>query len=228
VDQLSKNDLRQGTVRNIETYLTVANAFEADGQLLNAAACLSDIGQQLEQLAAAIGGRARNDSLIDSEDDILPYRDAHNIHVVDTRYITGAQPTAAGYEWLRSKGVTTVITLRLSGDEDRRNAEKAGLKHFAIPWRDEEAPERRHVEQMLQVVDEAPGKVFQHCLRGIGRDLTMAACYRVLIRHESADEVVSEAVQRDPRWTADQADAADGTPAQFAFLRSLSDWPIST
>jgi hypothetical protein len=39
---------------------------------------------------------------------------------------------------------------------------------------------------------------------------------------------VSEAVQRDPRWTADQADAADGTPAQFAFLRSLSDWPIST
>jgi len=79
----------------VDSYLTVADGFEADGLLVQAVDCLTDLLGQLAELTAARDGAAPG--LIVCDADLLPYRDRHNLHVVDDKYLTGAQPTERGY-----------------------------------------------------------------------------------------------------------------------------------
>ncbi|MPY82586.1 MAG: hypothetical protein GEV00_04545 [Actinophytocola sp.] len=214
-----RGGLGERAERNIDSFFVVADAFEANGLLMQAVDCLEDIAGVLRSLAAARAGRGEPHGLIETEDDILPYRDCHNIHVVDGNYLTGAQPTEAGYRWLRSKGVSTVINLRLPTDHDRRMVEELGMEHVHIAWPDEQPPSIEQVREMLAVVEAAPGRVFQHCLRGIGRDMTMSACYAIASHGQSPSAAIHAGCQHAPRWAADQQrDAATGQPSQFQLL----------
>jgi protein tyrosine phosphatase (PTP) superfamily phosphohydrolase (DUF442 family) len=219
---LRAEGLQEETERNIESFLDVADAFEADGLLVQAVDCLSDLAGKLHELVEVRAGRKSPFAVVDVEQDILAYRDCHNLHVVDEKYLTGAQPTEVGYRWLHSKGVTTVISLRLEAQADREVVNRVGMRHIQLAWPDETVPSLSQVEEMLRVVEQAPGRVFQHCLRGIGRDLTMAACYRIVTRRESASDLITHGNQDSPRWASDQvSDPGTGGPAQFEFLRQV-------
>ena len=204
----------------VDSYLTVADGFEADGLVVQAVDCLSDVVGQLTELVAARAGGAP--ALISTDADLLPYRDRHNLHVVDDRYVTGAQPTGRGYRWLRSKGVSTVISLRLDATTDRQMVEALGMEFLHIAWADEQPPSVAQVQQVLAAVDAAPGRVFQHCLRGIGRDLTMSGCYQVSTGHP-VEQILAEATANAPRWELDQhRDPVTGEPVQFQLLRCFA------
>ncbi len=223
LETLNDGGLTPAASYAVDTYLTVADGFEADGLLQQSVDCLTDLREQLADLVAARSGAPTG--LISSDADLLPYRDRHNLHVVDDRYVTGAQPTERGYRWLQSKGVSTVISLRLDADADRRTVEALGMAFLHIAWADEEPPTVAQVQRVLAAVDDAPGRVFQHCLRGIGRDLTMSACYQVAAGHP-VEQVLAEAMSAAPRWESDQQrDPATGEPVQFQLLRCFAAEP---
>ncbi|MDA2930364.1 hypothetical protein MYX84_10530 [Acidobacteria bacterium AH-259-O06] len=67
--------------------------------------------------------------MIETEEDILHFRDSHNIHGIDGKYMAGAQPTEKGYRWLKSKGVTTIINLRLPSDHEKKLVESTGMTY---------------------------------------------------------------------------------------------------
>ena len=204
----------------VDSYLTVADGFEADGLVVQAVDCVSDLVGQLGDLVAARDGAPRG--LITTDADLLPYRDRHNLHVVDDKYLTGAQPTARGYRWLLSKGVSTVISLRLEAATDRETVQALGMEFLHIAWADEQPPTVGQVQQVLAAVDAAPGRVFQHCLRGIGRDLTMSGCYQVSTGHP-VEQILAEATANAPRWELDQdRDPVTGEPVQFQLLRCFA------
>ncbi|MHB1535964.1 MAG: fused DSP-PTPase phosphatase/NAD kinase-like protein [Acidimicrobiales bacterium] len=219
---LRAGGLRESTERNIASFLDVADAFEADGLLIQAVDCLTDLAGKLQELCEARSGRKRPFGVVEVEEDILAYRDCHNLHVVDERYLTGAEPTEVGYRWLMTKGVTTVISLRLEDEADKEVVERVGMHYVHLAWPDETVPALLQVEEMLDVVEQAPGRVFQHCLRGIGRDLTMCACYRIATHHESASDLIAQGAREAPRWESDQVNDPDsGAPSQFEFLRQV-------
>lgn len=214
--------LQWHTELNIESFFTVADAFEADGLLMQAVDCLGDLRNKLTDLQHARNGSPNPRSLISTETDMLHYRDAHNLHVLDDRYITGAQPTAKGYRWLKSKGVTMVLNLRLADDHERTVVERLGMQYVHLPWPDEQAPSLDHIGQVLRTVNSADGKVFQHCLRGIGRDMTMAGCYLIAKHAVPADEVIAAGRRDAPRWENDQQrDDATNEPVQFKILHEF-------
>lgn len=217
---LRANGLSADAEYAVDTYLTVADAFEADGQLVQAVDCLADLLDQLTQLVASRAGSI--DGLIATDADLLPYRDRHNVHAVDARYLTGAQPTERGYRWLQSKGVTTVISLRLHADDDRKTVENLGMQYLQVAWADEQTPSVGQVRDVLEAVTAADGRVFQHCLRGIGRDLTMAGCYQVAAGGD-VEDILAQAQTEAPRWAADQQlDPETGEPVQFQLLRCFA------
>lgn len=214
--------LKQETEYNIESYFTVADAFEADGLLVQAVDYLRDLQHKLRAVVDARAGRKHADCLVEGEEDILHFRDAHNIHVFDSKYVTGAQPTEKGYRWLKRKGVTTIINLRVPSEHERKLVESLGMKYVHIPWADEHPPTHEQVRQMLDTVRAAEGRVMQHCLRGIGRDMTMACCYMIANHGASAEELIEEGRKEVPRWESDQKrDPKTNEPVQFRLLREF-------
>jgi len=214
--------LRLNTEFSIESYFTVADAFEADGQLVQAVDTLNDLKHKLQDLVDARQGRKNQHSLIETEDDILHFRDSHNLHVWDGKYITGAPTTEKGYEWLKSKGVTTIINLRLPSEHEQALMRKLGLEYVHIPWPDERPPTIQQVNKMLQSANASKGLVFQHCLRGIGRDMTMSGAYMIANHAVSAEKFIAKGRKEAPRWASDQQrDKETGQPVQFELLREF-------
>jgi protein tyrosine phosphatase (PTP) superfamily phosphohydrolase (DUF442 family) len=222
--------LKPKTEYNIESYFIVADAFEADGLLVQAVDYLADLQRQLEALIDTRAGKKHPHSLIETEDDILQFRDAHNLHVFDGKYMAGAQPTEKGYRWLKSKGVTTIINLRLPSEHEKKIMEDLGMEYIHIPWADERAPTIKQVKQMLDAVRNAKGKVMQHCLRGIGRDMTMASSYMIANHGKSAEFLIKNGREQAPRWESDQKrDKESGEPIQFKLLREFEKtWKASS
>ena len=96
------------------------------------------------------------------------------------------------------------------------------MEFLHIAWADEQPPSVAQVQQVLAAVAAAPGRVFQHCLRGIGRDLTMSGCYQVATGHP-VEQVLAEAKAHAPRWELDQhRDPVTGEPVQFQLLRCFA------
>lgn len=134
--------IKQETELNIESYFTVTDTFEAEGLLVQSVDCLNDLRCKLKELIDVRAGQKNPYSLIATEDEILHYRDSHNVHVIDEKYMVGAQPTEKGYRWLKSKGVTTIINQRLSNEHEKNLVESLGLEyiHFhgrmngRLPW----------------------------------------------------------------------------------------------
>ena len=218
--------LKQETEFNIESYFTVADAFEADGLLIQAVDCLNDLKCKLKELVYARAGRKQPNSLIKTENDILHYRDSHNVHIIDGKYMAGAQPTEKGYRWLKSKGTSTIINLRLPDKHEKDLIENLGMTYVHIPWADERAPTMEQIQQMLETVKNSQGRVFQHCLRGIGRDMTMAGCYKIATHGESASKFIEEQRKEAPRWESDQKrDKDTNEQVQFILLKKFeSEW----
>lgn len=215
--------LKPSTEWNLESFFTAADAFEVDGRLATARDILMNLKENLEALAAARRGKALFGSLIASEDDLLHYRDAHNIHAITSYYIAGGQPSEKGYRWLKAKGVSTVINLREASAHEQELIERLGMRYVHIAWPDLQPPSPEQVRQIVGVVEaerKKGGKVFQHCLRGIGRDGTMACCVRVA-RGMSAEQAIAEWLKVAPTWLDDQVRDPDGKPVQLKAVREF-------
>lgn len=225
LEQLRKDGkgLRPESERNIETFFMVADAFEADGRLAAARDVLLTLQDNLRSLQSARRGQPQPRSLVTSEDDLLAYRDAHNIHAITPYYLVGAQPSEKGYRWLKSKGVTTVINLRQSSAHEKETLERMGLRYVHVSWPDLQPPTLEQVRQIVEVIEkerQRGGKVFQHCLRGIGRDGTMVCCVRVA-SGMTAEKAIAEWLKAAPTWLEDQAHDKNGKPVQIERIKEF-------
>jgi protein tyrosine phosphatase (PTP) superfamily phosphohydrolase (DUF442 family) len=206
------------TEYNIDSYFHVADAFYADGRIETTNLMLYNLNHMLEELMSARKGEAHELSIVQDQNDILSFRDLHNVHRIDDRYLTGAQPTKAGYQWLKDQGVTDIINLRTNADHEIEMIEGLGLKYHHIGWPDMQAPDQEKVEKVISIIENAEGKVFQHCLRGVGRDMTMS-CLIQVARGASAEELIEQGKIMVPTWEADQEITETGEPVQFHFIR---------
>ena len=215
--------LREESERNIETFFIVADAFEADGRLAAAFDVLLSLKDNLDSLQAARKGKTRPGNLVATESDLLAYRDAHNIHAITPDYLAGSQPSEKGYRWLKAKGVTTVINLRQSSAHEKEMLERLGMRYVHVSWPDLQPPTLDQVRRIVDAIEmeqKRGGKVFQHCLRGIGRDGTMVYCVRIA-SGTSAEKAVAEWLKTAPTWLDDQARDKDGKPVQIERIKEF-------
>jgi protein tyrosine phosphatase (PTP) superfamily phosphohydrolase (DUF442 family) len=217
----NQGDLSCETEHNIESHFIVADAFYADGRLKTAWLTLYNLKNMLKDLLRARSNADNQNPLIQSENDLLSYRDLHNIHVIKENYLTGAQPSLDAYKWLKKKGVTDVITLRTVEEHEKQLIQDLGMEFHFVGWPDKEAPNHEIVEKVQRILNEAKGKVFQHCLRGIGRDMTMSSLIRVA-SGEHPDSILTQSTKTAPTWEEDQQRTPEGEPVQFHFIKQFS------
>jgi dual specificity MAP kinase phosphatase len=92
----------------------------------------------------------------------------------------GGQYTAAGWHRLQRRGVTAVLNMR---DEfDDAEAGIAPANYLYLPTIDDTPPTIAQLSQgvrFIQAEIAAGGKVYVHCMLGVGRSATMVAAYLV-------------------------------------------------
>jgi protein tyrosine/serine phosphatase len=114
----------------------------------------------------------------------------------------GGQPTRAGFEFLKSRGIRTVINLRLENDEADIVTE-LGMTYVHIPV--SIGPWSRIPESAIQRFFEVLGNpdnfpVFVHCRRGADRTGAMVAFYRTAVQGWTGALAYSEARKIGMRW----------------------------
>ncbi len=116
----------------------------------------------------------------------------------------GGQPTQKGFQFLKDKGIKTVINLRAESDDEAKFVEKLGMNYVRIPvdeilpW--SKIPEAAIAKYFELVNNPANYPIFFHCRRGADRTGSLAAFYRMGIQHWDADKAYSEARDIGMRW----------------------------
>lgn len=107
-----------------------------------------------------------------------------NFQVVDDTVWRGSHPR--NLEDLAARGVTTIVDLRAEEGlrVDERLLRRVGITRFSIPLRDGQVPSQTQVDQFLEIVEHARGKVYVHCMAGVGRTGAMVAAYLVATGQE--------------------------------------------
>jgi protein tyrosine/serine phosphatase len=116
----------------------------------------------------------------------------------------GGQPNADGFQFLKDKGIKTIINLRSEnvGEADLVNA--LGMKYIPIPitevWPWSQVPETAIAEFFELVNNRANYPVFFHCRRGAERTGTLAAMYRIAAQGWNPQTAYAEARKIGMRW----------------------------
>lgn len=108
--------------------------------------------------------------------------DLPNFHTVSPGIYRGAAPTEAGLRQLRSKGIRTIIDLRISPKQvknEKALAERLGFRWLNLPM-GSEPPTSKQVSTLLSTLKKAPDEpVFVHCQHGADRTGCMIGIWRV-------------------------------------------------
>src|SRR5690606_26474343 len=120
--------------------------------------------------------------------------------------------------WLKKKGVTDIISLEGSEKREKALVESMGMTYHNVSWPDRSAPDSTKVKEVIKILKNVKGKVYQHCLRGVGRDMTMASLIEIS-RGKNVDSVIQHGRKMAPTWAADQKLTKEGEPSQFHFIR---------
>lgn len=110
-----------------------------------------------------------------------------NFQVVDDHVLRGSHPREETLPALAKRGVTTIVDLRAERNlhvEEELLAD-LGITRVNIPMRDGQAPTEAQVDRLLSVIDESKGKVYVHCMAGVGRTGAMIGAYLVATGQES-------------------------------------------
>lgn len=113
----------------------------------------------------------------------------HNFYAVDDKLLRGSRPSEDAYRDLAAAGVTTVVDLRAEEwvEQPMPLLDRLGIDLVHIPMRDGQTPTDAQVDRFLAAVRNSAGKVYVHCMAGVGRTGTMVAAY--LVEERGMDEV---------------------------------------
>ncbi len=111
--------------------------------------------------------------------------DLPNFHTVEPGIYRGAAPTEAGLRRLRAMGIRTIIDLRISPRQVRR--ERAEARRLGFTWINlpmgSDPPTGREVSTLLATLKRAPQQpVYVHCQHGADRTGCMIGIWRVTRR----------------------------------------------
>lgn len=119
-----------------------------------------------------------------------------NFDQVDAHVYRGGQPSDAGFRYLASVGVKTIIDLREAGK--RADAEKlavtaAGMTYVNVPMTGLTPPTSAELLQILPVLENATAPVFVHCRRGADRTGAVIAAYHIDHDHWACARALQDA-----------------------------------
>lgn len=139
-----------------------------------------------------------------------------NFQVVDDKVMRGSHPRDVTFPELADRGVTTIVDLRAEEGihVDRRELRRLGITRFNIPLRDGQVPTEAQVHQFLEIVEHAPGKVYVHCMAGVGRTGAMVAAYLVATGQEDPAGALRRNLSVGPPSLEQLAFVAELTPTE--------------
>ena len=116
--------------------------------------------------------------------------------VISSDLSAGTQPSESDLEKMKADGVTTVVNLRVEGEEssltpaeERAVAERLGLEYHHLPISLSNLNETQ-VKELRKILSDSPGPVFVHC--GLGQ----RACSLSLAAAElDADSILKESAK---------------------------------
>lgn len=116
-----------------------------------------------------------------------------NFHVVAPGIFRSAQPHGDGYARLKTLGVKTILTLRLSDDEEKRAAEALGIQVEHVAMNGILTPTFSEVDRALDEIEFAEKPVLVHCAHGKDRTGFVIASYETTVLGLTVAEAVSHA-----------------------------------
>src|SRR5215212_257215 len=106
-----------------------------------------------------------------------------------------SQPSSAGFAWLKSNGINTIVDLRQEHD-DAPTVEPLGFgKYVYMPIVDNTPPTNEQAEQFLALVtDRSNWPILVHCNLGIGRAGTMSVLTRYAVQGMSFEDAYASSL----------------------------------
>lgn len=121
-----------------------------------------------------------------------------NFHQVHPFLYRSGEPTAAGVDDIKSKGIETIVDLRAETDASRAEAaqaKKLGMKYIQLPM-SSEPPTKKQVDTFMKTVrdarDKKSGPVLVHCAHGSDRTGCMVGIWRVTEDGYNYDQAYKE------------------------------------
>jgi len=112
----------------------------------------------------------------------------------------GGQPSPAGFEFLKWRGIKAVINLRAEHDE-RETVQKLGMKYFYFPMNARDRIPDATIEAFFAAVNNPENHpVFVHCRRGADRTGFMMGLYRIAHQGWDGQAAYREARALGMRW----------------------------
>lgn len=106
-----------------------------------------------------------------------------------------AQPSAAGFRWLKANGIKTIVNLRQEHDDAPVVGPLGFERYVYLPIVDNTPPTNEQAEQFLALVtDRSTWPILVHCNLGIGRAGTMAVLARYAVQGMSLDDAYATSV----------------------------------
>ncbi len=136
---------------------------------------------------------------------------------IDDKVLVGGNLFSWHIGPLVREGVTGVVTLCDEYRDPEERLRAAGIRYLPLPTVDRTPPSPEDVERALAFLAEihaGGGAAYIHCASGIGRSVTLAACWLIRARGMSAEEALAHIKSRRRQ--------ADPTNAQVEFLRRFA------
>lgn len=116
----------------------------------------------------------------------------------------GGQPGEEGFQFLKEKGIKTVINLRAEDNSEAKTVAKLGMNYVQIPV-DEIRPWSQipsaAIARYFEIINNpANYPIFFHCRRGADRTGIMAALYRMGVQGWDSKKAYNEARNVGMRW----------------------------